>query len=273
VVAAPNAWASWLMPNPVRSGLTNPASYTVSADGNQVTDNVTGLIWQRTVDSRKLTWQDAKQACACLPNDGAAGWRLPSRIELASIADWTTSTPSIDSSAFPNTPSESFWSSSLVNGDLGLSFLVDFDSSHTSYSDMGYAYRARCVRGSSAAAPQARYTIANGTVLDAATKLTWQQELSTSAPFTWADATAYCAGLSVNGSGWRVPTVGELQTIVDDSTNPSIDGTAFPMTPSEYFWSSSPVVADPSRAWTCFFANGSTYSFVMTAAKYVRCVR
>jgi hypothetical protein len=261
------------MPNPVRSGLMNPASYTVSDGGNQVTDDVTGLIWQRNVDSRKFTWQDAKQQCACLAIDGVAGWRLPSRIELASIADWTTSAPSLDSSAFPNTPSESFWSSSLLNGDPGLSFLVDFDSSHTSYSDMGYTYRARCVRGSSATAPSERYAIANGTVFDAQTKLTWQQEVSATAPFTWADAKTYCAELSLNGSGWRVPAVGELQTIVDDSTNPSIDGAAFPMTPSEYFWSSSPVATDASRAWTCFFANGSTYSFAMTIPKYVRCVR
>ena len=84
---------------------------------------------------------------------------------------------------------------------------------------------------------------------------------------------AYCSSLSLNGAGWRVPTIGELQTIVDESTNPSIDGATFPMTPSEYFWSSSVVVDDPSRAWTCFFTNGSTYSFVTTTAKNIRCVR
>ncbi|MEA2700130.1 MAG: hypothetical protein QOI66_4401, partial [Myxococcales bacterium] len=50
-IAAPNAWASWVMPNPLRSGLPNPASYTVSASGNQVSDNVTGLVWQRRIDS------------------------------------------------------------------------------------------------------------------------------------------------------------------------------------------------------------------------------
>jgi hypothetical protein len=48
---------------------------------------------------------------------------------------------------------------------------------------------------------------------------------------------------------------------------------AFPTTPSEYFWSSSVVVDDPSRAWTCFFADGSTYSFAMTKPQYARCVR
>jgi len=152
-----------------------------------------------------------------------------------------------------------------------LGYIADFQSGHTSYVDLEFAHRARCVR-SSATAPLGRYTIESGTVYDTQTKLTWQQVISTSL-YTWADAKAYCSGLSSNGTGWRVPAIGELQTIVDESTNPSIDGAAFPMTPSEYFWSSAAVVEDPSRAWTCFFTNGSTYSFVATTPRNIRCVR
>ena len=145
-IPEPNAWARWVMPNPVRSGLPNPASYTVSASGNQVTDNVTGLIWQRSVDSGSYTWEDAKQYCSCLTIDGVTGWRLPSRIELVSIVDWTTSRPSIDSNAFPNTPSDSFWTSSMLKSDAGLGWLVYFETGFTTYIDRGYPYRARCVR-------------------------------------------------------------------------------------------------------------------------------
>ena len=276
VLAAPIAWPAWPMPNPVHSGLPNPMSYAVSASGNQVTDKVTGLIWQRQLETTEFAWADAKQYCSCLMVDGVGGWRLPSRIELTSLADWTALHPSIDVIAFPNTPSEAFWSSSVLeNGDPDLAWHVDFDSSHTSYTDKLYAHRARCVRGaedSPANAPPARYTVANGTVKDTQTKLTWEQAVSP-ASYTWADAATYCAGLSLDGAGWRVPAIGELQTIVDESTNPAADATAFPMTPSEYFWSSSAVVDDPSRAWDTFFANGSTYSFAMTMSKSVRCVR
>ncbi|HEY2903286.1 MAG TPA: DUF1566 domain-containing protein [Polyangia bacterium] len=262
------------MPNPARSGLPNPTSYAVSASGNQVTDNVTGLVWQRTVDSGTFTWDDAKQHCACLSIDGVAGWRLPSRIELASLADWTIANPSIDATAFPDTPSDSFWTSSVMVEDPGLEWLVFFGSGFTSYGDMGYPYRARCVRGQppSTVAPSERYTVANGIVTDTQTKLNWQQALSTSL-YTWADANTYCAGLSLSGAGWRVPTIGEIQTIVDESIGPSVDATVFPMTPSAYFWSSSAVVDDPSRAWTAFFANGSTYRMAMTTPEAVRCVR
>ena len=272
-IAAPNAWASWVMPNPVQSGLPNPASYTVNVSGNQVTDNVTGLVWQRNLDTRSYTWDEAKQHCACSTIDGVGGWRLPSRIELVSIADWTRAGPSIDSNAFPGTPSESFWTSSVLNSDPGLGWLVYFANGHSSYSDVGYTYRVRCVGSAKPSSiPPARYTIANDTVYDTQTQLTWQQAVPTTT-HTWADAKTYCSELSLNGTGWRVPGIGELQTIVDDSTNPSVDGAAFPMTPSEYFWSSSSVVEDPSRAWTCFFANGSTYSFAMTTQRYIRCVR
>src|SRR5258706_10778300 len=44
-IPEPMAWPSWPMPNPAPSGLPHPASYSVSASGDQVTDEVTGLIW------------------------------------------------------------------------------------------------------------------------------------------------------------------------------------------------------------------------------------
>lgn len=265
-----NAWASWPMPNPVNSGLPNAMSYTVSATGNQVTDDVTALIWQRHVDAGAFTWADARQHCACVLIDGIAGWRLPSRIELASLADWTVVHPSIDSAAFPDTPSEAFWSASVLeNGDPDLAWHIDFDSSHTSYTDKGYTHRVRCVRGGAASSGD-RYAITDGNVLDNRTKLTWQQDIGDDT-YSWSDAATHCSGLP--GAAWRLPSIGELQTLVDETTNPAVTASAFPMTPSEYFWSSSVVADDPTRAWDTFFANGSTYSFATTMQRYVRCVR
>ncbi len=267
----PNGWATWVMPNPVQSGLPNPASYAVSDSNNQVTDDVTGLTWQRTVNSNAMPWEDAKRYCACLTLDGDDGWRLPSRIELASLVDWTTASPSIDVVAFPSTTNENFWTSSVVTRDTDLVYLVFFLNGHTTYATPDYEYRARCVR-SSPALPAARYAVADGTVNDTQTKLTWQRAFPPER-YAWADANAYCAGLSLDGSGWRLPSINELQTLVDDATNPAIDLTTFPLTPSEYFWSSSAVVDDATRAWTTFFTNGSTYSFPTTSPKNVRCVR
>jgi Protein of unknown function (DUF1566) len=267
----PNNWASWVMPNPAQSGLPNPASYAVSESGNQVTDQITGLTWQRNVDSGAMPWDAATRYCACLTLDGDGDWRLPSRIELASLVDWTAVSPSIDSATFPSTTNENFWTSSVVITDPGLVYLVFFLNGHTTYAAFDYEYRARCVRSSTTALTE-HYTVANGTVYDTQTRLTWQQAFPTDR-YTWPAAKTYCEGLALDGTGWRVPSINELQTLVDDSTNPSIDLMAFPMTPSEYFWSSSAVVDDASRAWTTFFTNGSTYSFATTASKNVRCVR
>jgi Protein of unknown function (DUF1566) len=128
-------------------------------------------------------------------------------------------------------------------------------------------------------APAGRYVVtnsgtANGTVYDTKTKLTWQQTIA-SGTYDWAGAKTYCAGLSLNGIGWRLPTCKELQTIVDDSrTNPSIDATAFPSTPADWFWSSSPLAGSSSYAWSVYFSAGHTfYDDVSYNNFLVRCVR
>ncbi|RXM22195.1 DUF1566 domain-containing protein, partial [Citrobacter sp. AAK_AS5] len=71
--------------------------YTVSGAANNdvVTDNNTGLIWQRTLPATyagctgesgtKCTWQEAIDYCADLSYGGSDDWRLPSRKELATL--------------------------------------------------------------------------------------------------------------------------------------------------------------------------------------------
>ncbi|MBN2575724.1 MAG: DUF1566 domain-containing protein [Deltaproteobacteria bacterium] len=122
-------------------------------------------------------------------------------------------------------------------------------------------------------APAGRYTIANGTVYDTRTKLTWQQAVP-STTYTWANAKTYCAGLPLPGTGWRLPTAKELQTIVDESRSaPSIDTTAFPSTPSTWFWSSSPLAGSSLYAWYVDFFSGFTSVYDLSIAYRVRCVR
>ena len=134
-------------------------------------------------------------------------------------------------------------------------------------------------------APAGQYVVTaggtgNGTVYDTKSKLTWQQTVS-STTYTWADAKTHCAGVgaSLVGTGWRLPTIKELVTIVDLSraTTPMIDPNAFPGTPpSASFWSSSPAAGSPSLAWYVNFggrAYGSANSSYITNAVNVRCVR
>ena len=138
-------------------------------------------------------------------------------------------------------------------------------------------------RSVDAAAPAGHYVVTpgsgtgNGTVYDSKSKLTWQQTAS-STTYTWDAAKTYCAGVgaSLGGTGWRVPTIKELQSIVDLSQTaaPMIDPNAFPSTPSEVFWSSSPYAGSSGSAWYVNFKNGISYYYVVGFSNVrVRCVR
>jgi hypothetical protein len=116
-----------------------------------------------------------------------------------------------------------------------------------------------------------------GTVLDKQTKLTWQRTPSTTT-YSLANAKAACAGAgaTLGGTGWRVPTIRELQTLIDYSqpyTAALIDATAFPSTAADSFWSSTPLSGSTSMAWYVSFLWGNAANDVVTSTFYVRCVR
>ncbi|MGA7118706.1 MAG: DUF1566 domain-containing protein [Polyangiaceae bacterium] len=129
-------------------------------------------------------------------------------------------------------------------------------------------------------APAGRYTASGGAVVDSATHLTWQQSVATTGGddgagrSAWANAKSYCASL---GGGYRLPTAKELFTIVDFSkANPAIDTSAdaFPNTPSEAFWTATPLRGSPpTSAWFISFDNGYAGNIDMTQPNRVRCVR
>jgi hypothetical protein len=126
-----------------------------------------------------------------------------------------------------------------------------------------------------ASTPAGRYTIANGTVYDTKTKLTWQQAIPSST-YTQAGAASYCSTLGLNGATWRLPTAKELLSIVDISVGapgPTIDSSAFPSTPANFFWSSTPYAGTSGSAWYVGFDDGGTGYGVVSNTDSVRCVR
>ena len=81
------------------------------------------------------------------------------------------------------------------------------------------------------------------TVKDSESTLLWQRDVSNNG-YTWAQAYDYCDKLSIGAlkSGWKLPTLKELSSLVVEAKKPFffyIDETAFPNTLSEFFWSSS----------------------------------
>ncbi len=129
---------------------TTTPRYTDHGNGT-VSDLRTGLMWMQCVDglsgaacaSGAATTHasfSAALARATAVNGDAAGagkghndWRVPNRNELASLVNWRCSSPAIQRSRFPGTPSASAWTSSpatvagfvwyvdFTDGNLGLS--------------------------------------------------------------------------------------------------------------------------------------------------------
>jgi hypothetical protein len=88
---------------------------------------------------------------------------------------------------------------------------------------------------------------------------------------------AYVNGLSLCGfTDWRLPTVEELQTIVDYSVaypGPTINTTWFPNTSSEAYWSSTPYAGNVAMAWGIAFISGYFSTDLRYLTDAVRLVR
>lgn len=267
-------WALWTVP---------PGSPANFLEGTGiVTDPTTQLVWQRAPGGLN-TWASAQTYCAGLSLDGLSGWRLPTLVELLSIVDHHKFNPAVDLTVFSSTPAVEFWSGSTSGLDATNAGSVGFDHGFAEFVAKTGRRQVRCVRCAGApctvpmagaGAPPGRYTVGADTVLDTKTTLTWQRNAPV-ATYTWPDAGTYCAGLSLSGPGWRLPTVKELESLVDvrAAVAPTIDG-AFSPSPSAWFWSSSPSVGSSGSVWVVGFALGHTsFGGDTTNLLHLRCVR
>jgi hypothetical protein len=128
-------------------------------------------------------------------------------------------------------------------------------------------------RAARADAPPGRYvTGSDGATLwvkDNRTGLVWKQA-EESGTFGWAAAKTQCA------SPWRLPTVRELQSLVDETRTaaPAIDVAFFPAASSGNLWSSSPdAMSGGAKAWNVDFGTGADFNAVVGTPGGVRCVR
>lgn len=126
-----------------------------------------------------------------------------------------------------------------------------------------------CQSTIAASAPDARYQVVAGSqgaeVLDVYTNLIWQrcsvgQQWSGNAclgdaqSLTWVDALKQ---VSPPKSGWRVPNIRELSSLIEDACHDSsINHTIFPNTPAKVYWSSSPSTTNQRAAWSVDFNTG-----------------
>lgn len=128
-----------------------------------VTDNKTGLMWQKRDDNKQYNWYQAsgtyhaeynptsQNVCASLNLGGYSDWRLPEKDELVSILNRSISShgPKINVTDFPNTKSSGYWTSTTVADKPEGAWVVLFGDGLVSewgkYFTNGGMY-VRCVR-------------------------------------------------------------------------------------------------------------------------------
>ena len=115
------------------------------------------------------------------------------------------------------------------------------------------------------------------TVKDNHTGLEWQDNSDAKTiKRDWQGAKEYCQELTLAGfSDWRLPTIKELQSIVDIKRyKPAIKKTFKYVTTSAYpYWSSSEDVSAINYAWRVSFYTGSINHASKSNEYFVRCVR
>ncbi|WP_222844132.1 Lcl C-terminal domain-containing protein [Saccharicrinis aurantiacus] len=236
----------------------NSPSYTSNADGT-VTDNITGLIWekiyQRLTHSEALAYLEEK-------NKGEYNdWRIPTIKELYSLMQFNgTDVSSADMEAVPPSNAIPFIDNTYFdfdyfsNGDRAID--VQYYSS-TKYTGVtmgkdetlfglnladgrikGYPYMSngeekdysvKLVRGNTDYGKNDFEETTNNTVSDKATGLMWDKNDSGMA-MEWKEALAWAqeknAEKYLGYSDWRVPNAKELQSILDYTRSPQATNSA-----------------------------------------------
>ena len=119
----------------------------------------------------------------------------------------------------------------------------------------------------------------NAAVLDKETGLVWER--SPAQTGTWSAARSLCAALTTgNRRGWRLPSLHELQSLIQpnvDPPGPSLPlGHPFSNVQLIGYWSATIDVEHPNAAWLVSFPGGGGVGFgdvVMAGALGIWCVR
>ena len=216
-----------------------------------VTDSLTSLVWQKAATTDK-TWEEALVYCEASTAGGTGDWRLPTKKELVSLVDFSTSSPA---SEFPELSSSTtyFWSSTTYKGAITKAWDTRFSDGRTYYSTKSDTQSALCVRSP-------LRDNGNGTITDSAKGITWMKCAQgmtfnadsntcedSNSTFQYCDAqdnscNGGVSGNLLDGGGnseawdtcntsefaghtdWRVPTKEELKGLISCSNGHVVDG-------------------------------------------------
>lgn len=228
------------------------ASYTDNLDGT-ITDNVTGLMWEKDM-GEKITFDAAFTKAEASSLGEHTDWRVPGIKELYSLILFTGQVKGAEAisffidTAFFNQPlgdlslgereiDAQTWSSTeyvglTMGGDatiFGVNFIDGRIKGYPKYKKATGAANTmffRMVRGNSDYGKNRYENNADGCITDLATGLMWQKADDGTAR-DWEEALAYAEGLELaSKNDWRLPNAKELQSIVDYSRSPQTTSSA-----------------------------------------------
>jgi hypothetical protein len=135
--ACDRSWARWKP--------SDTHGYVDNGDGT-LTDTVTHLTWV-TGAGPVTSWPDAIAHCAGLELAGHCDFRLPTRVELSSIVDYTASTAPVTDARF-QAASSGYWTASPMVGMEGMqAWWINFnDGLIINNGAVSTLFNVRCVR-------------------------------------------------------------------------------------------------------------------------------
>lgn len=243
--------------------VVDPADRALTARGDVVDDATTGLSWERSMDGLSRTHADARERCAGLSLDGHDDWRLPARVELATILD-ATRTPTLNADVFGAAVEDYVWTASVSATGDPRAFAIYFGQGETILAAAELAGgHVRCVRGERAPASERR--VEGEWLVDEGTDLEWSVTLEAAA--TLADAQLAC-----DARGARLPTLYELHSLVDEgriepATDPRLDSA------DATIWSNTERDFGEVLAWVMDFREGTSDLRAVGESLAARCVR
>ncbi len=229
----------------------NAPNYTDNQDGT-ITDNVTGLVWQK--DFKLMSYEEALEEAKKCNLGGKSDWRVPTIKEAYSLIIFSGTDASnrdmtkVPEGAIPFINTDYFTFEYGSNGTR----VIDTQLLSTTFNissperqknifgvniadgrikcypmntrDGGKSYTVRLVRGE-AYGENKFVDNKDKTISDKATGLMWQKEDSGKG-MNWEEALKYAEKMNEQNylgySDWRVPNIKELQSIVDYSRSPEV---------------------------------------------------
>jgi hypothetical protein len=231
-----------------------------------VFDSVTGLTWPTSgaLSEFPLSWPEAVAAVEEMGRTrlfGRSNWRLPARVELFSLVSHQHVNPALPSGhpfldVFPGY----YWTANECARLPDQVWYVHLGGGRVHRGMKHGSYMVWPISGPEwrLAPGKHRFEIVSNTIRDRATGRIWLRPVSESA-VSWPEAFTAVAALNESRfAGWRLPTIRELESLVDlrrhSPAFPALE--PFSDVP-EGFWSSTTSVYKPSYAWVLYPRDGT----------------